>query len=141
MGNKPVHNWLRVELLRLPKGVRRGKGQVRGGSGQGLLGKVVQMGDNGLAGTSGMGGWLAERYGRIMKVGWKRDWGWGSWGWQEGQGELMEMQIASFNSIARPSFDVGEKKTKEKLFIQTNFHSASHPPFSRHYCPVALLFN
>lgn len=47
------------------------------------------------------GWWLAGKYGRIMKVGWRR---WGS-GWR-GQEESMEMQIASFNSIARLSFDV-----------------------------------
>lgn len=43
--------------------------------------------------------WLAERFGRIRKVGWRG-------GGRQGQEEPMEMQIASLNSIARLSFDV-----------------------------------
>lgn len=46
--------------------------------------------------------WLAERFGRIRKVGW---WWWRGDG-RQGQEEPMEMQIASLNSIAGLSFDV-----------------------------------
>lgn len=54
---------------------------------------------------------------------------------------LWKCRLPLFNSIARPSFDVEKKKKKNFSYRLTFTVPPSHPPSSRLYSLIALLFN
>lgn len=82
-------------------------------------------------GGKGGGWWLAKV--QEDNEGRMRRFGAGARGRLEGQEQPMEMQIASFISLASRCFDAKWKKKKE--FLQTNFHHAS---FLAIFYPPAL---